>query len=980
MAFEASRKRKRKSNDNILRTPSPPPQVEVPGAPVFRRDDSDHGVLEKHMRSRQTFVNPFVQDNARAHFGDNYYITNSKTETATEEAQHQALKTALSFDRMDFRQADIDPAYAETDQWIFEDDRFLRWCDPAFRSSNHGILWIKGKPGSGKSTLMKCVFERLERSPGCTVVAFFFNAKGTPLEYSVEGCYRSLLLQILKRIPRLQASLDITNVPAEGQHWEAAVVRAHLREAVLHLQDQPLVLMIDALDECEPQEVRTLVYFLTSLAASTGSHSVSFNICLASRHYPNISIRFCENLIVENHDAHRQDIYKYVQDNLHVELEAHRDALLEPLMQRSQGVFMWIILVIRRLNEHFEKGANLQRLLSEIHALSGDLDALIRGIIYDGASDPCLLPTLLYTLAAIPHHIASHDPAEFCSAVLFAAGRLSSPSRRSCMIDLQNQEAMERFVLSSSKGLVEVHDHDGHRSDVQFIHESVRQHILNGGLAFLHPDLDRNVKPRSSMILANWCQDFIRRDFWTEMGVPRDQHSGAIARSNPGVKAAMEQRWNECDYPLLSYVVGETFDHMEAAYLEGALDLNRLRAFPLHRWISIVNARSGPPYRARNTFTSTATSASLLYVALQSIKYPNDRGIIRGLLERHPMNPNVSGIALREETNQEFSEMLFGLSLDTSYGHLFGTPLALAAQRGLSSFIDLLLDCGANINLCGDGNALSLTPVEQASEDHNSVAIDFLGPETFAHWTSSPLTIACCTDSQLSVVRALLTRGANINMYSGPWNNPLGAALDHNCLATAELLVDYGADVNLEDDKGFNIALKAAFGSDHFRRHRGNDGIIKMLFRRGAHDKLEALNVFLHEAVVLGRVVAAKLLVQAGADPQCKNKQGCTALYGLAESRASPLSMGEPIAVAALLLDLGVDINAIGGQYDTALIAASFSGKAELVKWLLEHGVDVRYRSREYGTALDVIRASERYRHTQDQADIIYMLSKAGLE
>lgn len=153
-----------------------------------------------------------------------------------------------------------------------------------------------------------------------------------------------------------------------------------------------------------------------------------------------------------------------------------------------------------------------------------------------------------------------------------------------------------------------------------------------------------------------------------------------------------------------------------------------------------------------------------------------------------------------------------------------------------------------------------------------------------------------------------------------------------------------------------------------------------MLFRRGAHDKLEALNVFLHEAVVLGRVVAAKLLVQAGADPQCKNKQGCTALYGLAESRASPLSMGEPIAVAALLLDLGVDINAIGGQYDTALIAASFSGKAELVKWLLEHGVDVRYRSREHGTALDVIRASERYRHTQDQADIIYMLSKAGLE
>lgn len=126
MAFDASRKRKRKPNDSIPRTPSPRPQVDIPESPVLGRDGRDHGVLERDIRPRQTFVNPVVQDHARAHFGDNYYFANSKTETTTEVTQYQALKNALVFKQMDFRQADIDPAYAETCQWIFEEERFLR--------------------------------------------------------------------------------------------------------------------------------------------------------------------------------------------------------------------------------------------------------------------------------------------------------------------------------------------------------------------------------------------------------------------------------------------------------------------------------------------------------------------------------------------------------------------------------------------------------------------------------------------------------------------------------------------------------------------------------------------------------------------------------------------------------------------------------------------------------------------------------------
>jgi hypothetical protein len=67
------------------------------------------------------------------------------------------------------------------------------------------MFWIKGKPGSGKSTLMKCVLEHIRRQPGaCTIASFFFNARGEPFERSIEGCYRTLLHQLLTHVPKLR--------------------------------------------------------------------------------------------------------------------------------------------------------------------------------------------------------------------------------------------------------------------------------------------------------------------------------------------------------------------------------------------------------------------------------------------------------------------------------------------------------------------------------------------------------------------------------------------------------------------------------------------------------------------------------------------------------------------------------------------------------------------------------------------------------
>src|SRR5437764_519812 len=67
----------------------------------------------------------------------------------------ECLKS-LFFDALESRQEHITPASDNTFEWIWSNRslRFTEWL-----KSGHGAYWISGKPGSGKSTLMKFLSE-----------------------------------------------------------------------------------------------------------------------------------------------------------------------------------------------------------------------------------------------------------------------------------------------------------------------------------------------------------------------------------------------------------------------------------------------------------------------------------------------------------------------------------------------------------------------------------------------------------------------------------------------------------------------------------------------------------------------------------------------------------------------------------------------------------------------------------------------------
>lgn len=125
------------------------------------------------------------------------------------EEQKQTLLDSLRFDQIDARQMTIKNAHAKTCKWLLHKSEYHDWLDATKLSEHHGFLWIKGKPGTGKSTLMKFALAHARKTrKDRIVISFFFNARGEDIEKSTIGTYRSMLLQLLERLPALQSVFD----------------------------------------------------------------------------------------------------------------------------------------------------------------------------------------------------------------------------------------------------------------------------------------------------------------------------------------------------------------------------------------------------------------------------------------------------------------------------------------------------------------------------------------------------------------------------------------------------------------------------------------------------------------------------------------------------------------------------------------------------------------------------------------------------
>lgn len=88
----------------------------------------------------------------------------------------------------------------QTCDWLFRHETYGKWLCPDYLGEHVGLLLLKGKPGAGKSILMKEAVSRSSRDEERSkyhVASYFFDAKGNQLQRSIVGLLRSILYQLL---------------------------------------------------------------------------------------------------------------------------------------------------------------------------------------------------------------------------------------------------------------------------------------------------------------------------------------------------------------------------------------------------------------------------------------------------------------------------------------------------------------------------------------------------------------------------------------------------------------------------------------------------------------------------------------------------------------------------------------------------------------------------------------------------------------
>lgn len=278
------------------------------------------------------------------------------------------------------RQHTINSPAENTCRWLSETTAFKDWIERRNVDVHFGLLQITGKPGSGKSTLVKRIYQvtrsSLRAADGNFVAGFFFNARGVTLERCASGLFRSLLFQIGSLHPSCLGSIkeyavteleELEDDPAEYLN----VLMSSFEEifSTKALAPRRSVIFIDALDECDPAEASETGYFFARLVKSAYKAGIKLDVCISRREYPSLTIRDCQELCMETYNA--QDIRQYIFQRLETVGIAPGDAKLlqDQIAQRSNGIFLWVVLAVEGVLKDVENGKNAKYILKRTKAL-----------------------------------------------------------------------------------------------------------------------------------------------------------------------------------------------------------------------------------------------------------------------------------------------------------------------------------------------------------------------------------------------------------------------------------------------------------------------------------------------------------------------------------------------------------------------------------------------------------------------------------
>ncbi|KAK7428634.1 hypothetical protein QQZ08_004896 [Neonectria magnoliae] len=281
--------------------------------------------------------------------------------------QHEFITSWLNIDESD-QLAIFDAILAEgseypgTCDWILRNPKVKSWCQS---KPDTAILWLQGTPGSGKSVLATQLVNFMKAAKLFVIRHFCTYLYSSSTMY--EQILRSLLIQLLRKDDDLIA--HVYEECVLGKKSPTTAVLEQLLQTMLKSmstepsQSEYIWVIIDGLDECEPDKQARLVNLINQITKTSVPGSITCKVLISSRS-PSVSLnRLRRRQIISLTDekdsvqgAIRQYIGQRLQ-SLHEKLpnDVGQEEILEiqnTIATKTDGMFLYARLVLDYLSHN----------------------------------------------------------------------------------------------------------------------------------------------------------------------------------------------------------------------------------------------------------------------------------------------------------------------------------------------------------------------------------------------------------------------------------------------------------------------------------------------------------------------------------------------------------------------------------------------------------------------------------------------------
>ena len=840
--------------------------------------------------------------------------------------------TAYDSDGGEFRKHLASHAYG-TGDWLTSTPTYQEWHE----SMDHGLLWIKGIPGSGKSVFAAQFVRRLQEEDH--PVLFFFFRQIIDANHSPRSLLIDWLAQVLRFSPHLQRRLhEYVEAGKDVQDLSMVTLWADLRLALSHLPRAYVI--ADALDEMDTGNET----FLRELAELGHWKPAKVKVLMTSRpvatveaplrNVAHLQIRLAERLV----DV---DIATYVANKLEESAIASMDCekIKAAVPGRANGLFLYARLA---MDAFLEPGANIRDVLQDLPA---DLNTLYQQLLSEHARRSSVSEDFqLHVLQWVTHASRPLRLLELAEMVNTTGTEKGSRDLKAC----------KALVRTTCGPLIEILPDE----TVSVVHHSLTE-FLKGTTRASGPENNEPPVPilapgTSHVKLALACLEYVQ-------ACCLDSQLGHVKKRDSSMLLFESHRSDyskvRMKFPFLDYAATNWYIHAGKATAAGLpvsetttmnkcidklLQAKQRRVAWLEFALPVANVEGATALHAA---AWTGVSAYVSYLLSQG----TDGIDAVDAEEQTPLHCAVHG----RDVAVVQSLVAHGAKLDEP-DHNGHKPLHLAADDKCAGIARLLLEAGVDpltpktketgVRWCGNApSSIGLTPLEYAcSGGHVKAVLEF---KPFIKPESAVMALAWAAISRQPKVVDILMDYPNIDVdgtYEG------ATALFHACKAL--------------DIETIGILLKRHADPNHRCENyqHGTMGVLspltqpKEVYQRG-YTPMHAFAGLGRDCYNIPKDLEIEQtfgsLLNAGGDIHALDRNGATVLSHACSDDSHPDTA--QLKLAELLLNAGANANQASENGDTPLHLTAKDTSGNMMRLLLERGkANINARDREGRTPL----------------------------